>query len=149
MGDMFIIGHIIIDPPLTHDEVICDSHRMDFGNPARSPGEWVWPGVVIRTRSVTVDTKYGQLAARTGIAIVGPSYESNGSDLPEDVQKIVDKFRTAPDGTVRRWTGFLECHWANEETFRIAVDDNGRVFEVKPVFPGIDGPLPPLPGEEK
>lgn len=124
-GDARISGQIRITPPITWGEL----HDQDWalGNGLRN-----WPDALVKLATTVENTPTGQVHHQSGVAIVPFDGETNGYTLTEDVARIVRHFATAPDGTPRRFAGFLHLVWADgEEVYRVVPVDGGAI-EVRP-----------------
>ncbi len=129
-GDAQITGRIAIIPPITWAELSGKTWATE-GNDRWPDGYWTDAKVSVDQRDV--DTDEGVQSFRAGDNIVPCGGDTNGYTLNRSVQRIVDEFGTAPDGTVRTFAGFLHVVWAGEEDmWRVHVVD-GRVKESRPV----------------
>jgi hypothetical protein len=124
-GDARITGRIRITPPITWREL--DGKRWAIGPDGRR-----YPDAVVEVDHQEMDTGQGVLSVRLGVAIIPEGGETNGYTLTEDVDRIVHEFATAPDGTTRRFEGWLHLVWAaGEEIHRVHVVD-GAAVEARP-----------------
>lgn len=125
-GDARISGEISIDPPLTWGEL--RDQLWALGTDGR------YPDVVVKLDTTRESTAAGELLRHSGVAIAPTGHETNGYDLTDEVDRIARTFATAPDGSVRRFAGFLHVVWGGgEEIYRIVVRD-GQAVEVRPTW---------------
>jgi hypothetical protein len=123
-GDAHITGRIRITPPITWRELA--DKKWATGASERFGGPY--PDAKVELDQRDVDTDQGVLSVRAGVAIVPEGGETNGYTLTEDVDRIVREFTTAPDGTIRRFEGWLHLVWAGgEEIHRLHVVDGAAV----------------------
>jgi hypothetical protein len=126
-GDARITGRIRITPPITWRELA--GKHWPLGN---NGGDGHYPDAKVEIDHRDIDTDQGVLSVRLGVAIIPVGGETNGYTLTEDVGRIVREFATAPDGTIRRFEGWLHLVWAGgEEIHRVHVVD-GATVEARP-----------------
>lgn len=124
-GDARITGRISITPPITWGEL--HNQRWATGTePDR------YPDVKVELATTTEKTSDGEMLRHSGVAIAPTGHETSGYDLNVEVARIARAFATAPDGTTRRFDGFLHVVWGRgESVWRVVVRD-GRAVEVRP-----------------
>lgn len=128
-GDAQISGRINITPPITWPELV-DKEWAHKGNDRWPDGYWTDAKVHLDHLDVTTDV--GILNVLVGVAIVAQGGETSAYTLTRSVQRIVDAFGTAPDGTARTFAGYLHVVWAGgEDMWRVHVVD-GRAVESRP-----------------
>jgi hypothetical protein len=121
-GDTHVRGAILIDPPIDWAAVACPVAWLAI---PRSEGPW--RDALLRVIETQEPTVGGILVRRTLDAIV-PA-DLIGHHLLANVQQIVDHL-----GEGRTFSGHLECRYAREDLWRIAVRD-GRAVEIRPTWP--------------
>lgn len=115
-GDAQVTGQIRIDPPVTWGEVVdCPWALTEGGNHG-------YPDAVLELSTTVENTPTGEVRHHSGVAIEPAPWEQSARTLTEDVGRIVRQFATAPDGTVRTFTGFLHVVWGHGESiYRVHV----------------------------
>lgn len=126
-GDARITGRIGIDPPVTWGEL--HDKPWALGRQSR-----VYPDVVVDLGTTSETAADGEVLRHSGVAIVPTGHETSAYDLIDELDRIVQGFGTAPDGTARRFAGFLHVVWAGgQEIYRVVIKA-GRAVEVRPVM---------------
>lgn len=126
-GDARITGRISIDPPITWGEL--GANRWALGQ-ERVDGQG-WVDAVVHLDSAEEVLPDGVMTRYLGVAIIPAGGETNGYTLVADVDRIAKAFGRAPDGTVRRFAGWLHLIWGGEAVYRVIVRD-GVTVEVQP-----------------
>lgn len=130
-GDARISGRIRIEPPVTWGEL----HDKPWATDPRNE----WPDVVVELATTKENVADGEVLRHSGVAIVTTEHETSAYELVRQTTRIVKAFGTAPDGTARRFAGFLHVVWGGgEEVYRVIVRE-GRAVEVKPVLAWPEG----------
>lgn len=131
-GDARITGRIRITPPVTwgelHDKPWATGQQRDH-----------YPDVVVQLDTVTETTSAGEFKFHSGVAIVPTGNETSAYDLADEVTRIAQTFGLAPDGTRRRFVGFLHVVWGGgEEVYRVVVREF-RAVDLRPALVWPDG----------
>jgi hypothetical protein len=129
-GNATITGRIGIYPPITWPELVAAGSAV--GCTGDNFGLYCDARVAV-TRD-NIDTDQGVLSIRSGVAIIPGDGETNGYTLTEDINRIVHEFATAPDGTTRRFDGWLQLVWDDGfNVYRVHVVD-GEVTKSRPTM---------------
>jgi hypothetical protein len=130
-GDARITGRIAIRPAVTWGEL--------HDKPWATGRHGFYPDVVVDLDTIEEHTQTGVVYHHSGVAIVPTGHETNGYELLDEVGRIVDAFKTAPDGIGRVFAGFLHVVWAGgKDVYRVVVRA-GRAVEVRPQMVWPDG----------
>lgn len=126
-GDAYISGRISISPPVTWGELYDKPWAT-----GTEPGQY--PDVKVELATTRETTPTGEVLHHSGVAITPTRHETSGYHLNDEVTRIVAAFATAPDGTARRFDGFLHVVWGGgQEMWRVVVQGASAV-EVRPVM---------------